>query len=93
MQNSKEDWATYETTLRRVILSTETSEIKYFAGACAESVLKVVDWYYNDHLADKCEEEMNTVWVYRLVNLNDPKEEILTERPDDWPELEDAIVA
>lgn len=93
MQNSTEDWSTYETTLRRVILNAETSEIKYFAGSCAESVLKVVDWYYNDHLAEQVEEEMVTVWIYKLVNVDDPKEEILTERPIDWPEFETVIVA
>lgn len=86
MQATDRVWYTYETTLKRIIAGVETSEVKHFAGICPNSVLKMVDWYYNDHLATEDESENSiTVWVYKLVNLKDPQEKIVTDRPEDWP--------
>ena len=65
MRGGDRVWNSYEAVLKRMIAGVETSEVKYFAGICVDSVLRIVDWYYNDHLEE-------SVWVYRIVNSEDP---------------------
>ena len=93
MRNPMKDWSAYETTIRRMVNGSEISEIKYFSGSCVESVLKVVDWYYNDHLAEQDKDMTNTVWVFELVNEDNPRDKLRTPRPFDWPDIQNAIVA